>query len=101
MSTFQVVAAVIVGVLATARLTRLLVFDTLPPVIWLRDRYRAYTHDGPWSKLVDCGYCAAPWFGAGVLAAGELSDYAYWWWIICGWLAGSYVAAIVVAYDGE
>jgi hypothetical protein len=100
-TSFQIVAAVVVGVLAAARLTRLICFDSYPPSAWLRDRWRKWTKDGKWAGLVDCPYCAAPYCAAAVLAAGEVSDYAYWWWIFCGWLAGSYLAAIVVVFDGE
>lgn len=59
---------------ATYRLTRLVVFDTFPPVAWLRERI---TGENPavrrWSgvpnwvaKLVSCGWCLSVWVGAGV-----------------------------------
>lgn len=101
MSQFTIVCAVIVGVMATARLTRLVVFDTYPPMAWIRNQWRRLVGNSEWSKLVDCPYCAAPYLAAGVLAAGELSDYGLWWWIVCGWLGASYVAAIVVRFDGD
>jgi hypothetical protein len=28
-----------------------------------------------------------------------LSDLNAWWWIINGWWAGSYLAAMIVSYD--
>jgi hypothetical protein len=98
---FQIVAAAIVGVIATARLTRLLVFDSYPPVAWIRAKWHDITKDGSWAALVDCPYCAAPYFAALVLAFGELTDYGKVWWIVCGWLAGSYVAAVFIAHDGD
>lgn len=101
MSTFQIVATAVIGVLATARLTRLLVHDTYPPSAWVRDKWRSLTHDGAWSELVGCHYCAAPYFAVLVLLAGEWSDYNPWWYYVCGVLAGSYVAAIVVSFDGD
>lgn len=91
--------AVLVGTVATARLTRLIVHDTYPPAAWLRDRWRALVRNGEWSNLVDCHWCAAPYVAAVVLAAALLSDLAAWWWIIAGWLAGSYAAAYIVEHD--
>lgn len=101
MNHFQILCAAAVGVLATARLTRLLVFDSYPPVAWMRAKWHSITKDGKWAMLVDCPYCAAPYFAAVVFGVGELTDYPTWWWIVCGWLAASYAASIVVAYDGD
>lgn len=94
------VLAMVTGVLASARLTRLAVQDDYPPVVWARARWRHLTHDGGWAELVDCIYCAAPWVTLPVLLAGWLSDLGPAWWLVCGWLAASYLASIVVAYDG-
>jgi len=95
------VAAVVVGVLASARLTRLLVLDDYPPAVWVRERWHSVTREGAWAELVDCIYCAAPWVTLPVLVAGVWSGLAVWWWLVCGWLAGSYVASVVVAFDGS
>lgn len=101
MSHFAIICAAIVGVLAAARVTRLIVFDSYPPVAWLRAWWHKVTKDGKWAMLVDCPYCASPYVAAVILLAGELSHYHRWWWIVCGWLAASYVASIVVSYDGD
>lgn len=95
----EIVAAVIVGILSAARLTRLLVDDSWPPSAWARDRWRVLVRDGKWSDLVDCAFCAAPYFTAGVLATALWSDLAQWWWIINGWLAASYIASMIVVRD--
>jgi hypothetical protein len=98
---FTVLAAVVVGVLAAARLTRLLVVDSYPPAAWARERWHRATREGSWAELVDCIYCTAPWVTLPVLMTAVLSDLHPIWWLVCGWLAASYVAAVVVAFDGS
>lgn len=96
-----VIPAVVVGVLSAARFTRLLTQDVYPPVAWLRAKWQAITHDGDWSELATCPYCAAPYISAAILAWGLLTDFQTAWWIVNGIMAGAYVAAIVVVRDGE
>lgn len=98
---FVVVAAVLVAILSTARLTRLLTVDTYPPVVWLRTKWDTVTHDGDWSDLVHCPYCAAPWFGAVILGWGYLSDLHVTWWLFNGWLAIAYLAAVFVVRESD
>jgi hypothetical protein len=92
-------ARALVTVLAVGRLTRLITADEFPFSIKLRMWWDRVTHDGPWSKLVHCHWCASPYVAAVVLAAGLLSEFHWVWWTICGWLAVSYIAAIVVERD--
>lgn len=101
MSNFEMVAAFIFAIGATARLTRLLVFDHFPPSVWLRDRYSALTNDGPWSVLMECGYCVAVWASAAVVASGYFTDFHWVWWLVTGWLTVAYLGAVFVAYDGD
>lgn len=96
---FVLLAAVVVGVLSVARLTRLLTQDTYPPVAWLRSQWERITHDGPWADLATCPFCAAPYIAAVVLAWGLATDLHTAWWVVNGWLALSYVAAMVVVRD--
>lgn len=96
----QWAAIAIVGVLSAARISRLVTADAWPPTIWLRIKWDQITHDGPWSKLVHCPFCFAPYAWAGVMAWGLLWDWPTVWWIFNGWLAGAYVAAMVQAHDG-
>lgn len=96
------VLALIACTIASARLTRLIVHDRYPPAAWLRIQWDKLTHDGPWSELVHCNYCAAPYCSA-----------ALWWplyatmhwpfgWYIAAlvWFGMAYLAAIIVSYDG-
>lgn len=86
---------------ATARLTRLIVFDTYPPAAWVRVQWHRITRDGSWAKLVDCAYCAAPYVAAGILAWGYWTGWQTAWVIVCAWLTVSYLAAIWVRFDGD
>jgi hypothetical protein len=101
MNTFTMVAAALIGVVSVARLTRLITQDSYPPVAWLRSKWQAITHDGDWSELATCPYCAAPYIAAVVLAWGLLTDFQTAWWVVNGWLAASYLASMVVVRDGE
>ena len=93
--------AIIVGILSVARTARLLIFDDFPPIMWARVRIRAWVknEDSKWVGLLDCPFCMAPYLAAGMLAWAWVSDLHWTWWIINGWWAASYLAAIVVAYD--
>lgn len=93
------VAAAVVGVLSTARLTRLLAQDSFPPSVWLRMRWDILTGDGPWSTLMHCHWCLAPWMGALVMASALAWDLHPAWWVVNGWLGGSYLASMVVERD--
>lgn len=101
MSIFHQLAAAAVTIVAVARLTRLIVFDTYPPAAWVRNKWRDFTGESDWSKLVDCPYCAAPYLAAGVLAWGYFTDWQVAWWAFCIWLSVSYLAAILVVFDGD
>lgn len=106
LSPFVLIAAVIVGVLGVARLTRLVVLDTWPPIAAIRMWWYRRTMDkdgdeGPWYALVSCPYCAAPYITAVVLAWALLTDLHWSWWVFNGWLAAAYVASIIVVKDGE
>lgn len=94
-----VVAAAVVGVVSVGRLTRLLTQDTYPPVAWLRSQWSRLTKDGDWADLATCPFCAAPYIAAVILAWGVLSGLHWSWWIVNGWLALSYVAAMLVVRD--
>jgi hypothetical protein len=92
-------AAVVIGTLSVARLTRLLTQDSFPPSAWLRSKWDAVTNDGPWSTLVHCHFCFAPWAAVPVILWGWLSDLHISWWLFNGWLAIAYLAALVVERD--
>lgn len=92
------IAAFVVGVIATARLTRLVVDDDWPPIKWLREKYvMNVSYD--WSLLVECPFCVSPYFALPNLLVAWWSDLAWFWWIPNLWLAGAYLAAILNVRD--
>jgi len=93
--------AVLVGLMACARLTRLLVNDDFPPSVWLRLKWEAWTHNGPWSKLATCLWCAAPYIVAADIAWALLSSLHWSWWLFNGWMAASYVVSWLVFHDED
>jgi len=100
-SHWEWVVASIVGILSVARTARLITYDDFPPMVWLRVRVLAWikNEDSKWKGLLECPFCLAPYLAAGMLFWGWVSDTDTVWWVINGWWAASYVAAIVVAYD--
>lgn len=103
---FTYLAAALVAILASARLTRLLVVDSWPPAAWLRMKWDDLTaqengDDGPWGALVHCPWCMAPWMSLIVFGTGLLSHFSIVWWVFFGWLALSYVSASIVARDSQ
>ena len=101
MTDFEWVAAAIVAVISSARITRLVTWDHYPPSVWLRTKWDTLTNDGPWSLLAHCGYCFGLWAAAFVVGWGYLSNFHWTWWLFNGWLAVGYLAAIVMAFDGD
>lgn len=108
---FYWVAVVLVTIVSVARITRLLTFDKFPPVKHFRDKYENKTDGTDWFWLALCGYCMAPWVSIPVIGLGFAADVygpsypdttaALVWWIVTGWWAVSYLAAIVMANDGD
>lgn len=94
-------AAIVVGVIASARLVRLVVSDEFPPVEWVKVRWLVLTGESKWSKLVRCPWCLAPYFVAADLAAAVLSDLHWAWWVVNLWLAASYAASWIVFHDED
>lgn len=98
LSTFQWIAAAVIGVLSIARTARLIVWDEFPPVEYARVRLMAVFGD-KWGKVWQCQFCITPYLTVGMVAWAWVSDFHWTWWVINGWWAASYVAAMVVAYD--
>ena len=92
-------AALVVGLLSTARLTRLITQDSFPPAVWLRVKWDDITDDTGWNVLLHCHWCLAPWLVIPVGLWGWLSDFHVSWWLFNGWLAAAYVVAIIVEHD--
>lgn len=95
-------AAVAVGILSTARLTRLVTRDSFPPSVWLRIKWDDLTEEGrfsSWNTLIHCHWCLAPWMGAIVGLWGYFSDLHASWWMFNLWLAAVYVSSMIVDRD--
>jgi len=97
---FTIIAAFVVGVLSVARTARLITFDDFPPMMWLRTKILVTIGpDSKWAPLLRCPFCLSPYLMAVMVAWAFLSDFHWTWWLLNGWWATSYVAAMVVAYD--
>lgn len=87
---------VLLAVLATARLTRLVVRDAItdPPRAWLAQ------HAGPGvTYLVHCRWCASIWLGVGVAAA--VYNWPARWWVaipLIG-LAASHITGLLARLE--
>jgi hypothetical protein len=106
MTQFEWMTAFFIAVVSIARLTRLFTWDTYPPTAWLRAKWRDFTNDGPWSVLMECGYCFGLYAGLFVVGTGGLSihltgDLHWTWWAFNIWMAASYLGSILMAFDGE
>lgn len=106
MTDFQWIAAFIIGVGSIARITRLITWDTYPPSAWLRSKWSALTHDGPWAVMLQCGYCFGLYAGLFVVGWAALDlrtdqEIDWPWWAFNAWMAMSYWGSIMMAYDGE
>lgn len=116
---FYWVAFAVVTIMSSARLTRLATWDHFPPVKAMREKFAEWTDTTDrrrgWQILAYCGYCFSFWATLVVVlwadAAGVLDGETVWgssgdtaqpiWWIVNGVLGGSYLAAIVMANDGD
>ena len=94
-----VAAAASVGVVAAARLTRLVTKDHWPPMAAVHRKYVEVTGDSEWSVLAECPFCVAPYVVAADLAWAVNSDLDKKWWMVNGWLAASYAASWIVVRD--
>jgi hypothetical protein len=94
-----ILAAATVGVVGTARLTRLVTKDHWPPMSFVRRKYVEMTQGSEWSVLAECPFCVAPYVVAADLAWALRSDLDRKWWVVNGWLAASYAASLIVVRD--
>ena len=93
----------VVGIIAAARITRLVVADDYPLSIRLRIWWDKKVK-GPWNKLLHCPWCFGPWATllVGALAYGaDQIDLAWLWFVIFGWLAASYATSWLVFHDED
>jgi hypothetical protein len=119
MTELTLLAAFLLAVVATARLTRLLIHDAYPPTValrlwwwnqtvakggWRTGWHRLLVGDDPDDS--GCPFCAAPYLSAIVLAVGMAAgiwqpgwSLAGVWWTGAVWATLSYLAAIFVVRD--
>lgn len=121
-TSFHWIAVAVVIITASARLTRLATHDKFPPALWLRNKYGEWTESDShprrlkWQLLMYCGYCFSFWGTALVVITADLTgqfdgvpaggvEHGHWlyvlWWFLFGTFGGSYLAAILMAYDGD
>lgn len=94
-----VVAAVIVGILSAARLTRLITQDSFPPAAWVRIKWDDLTDGTDWNVLFHCHWCMSFWVTLPIGLWGWLSNLHTSWWVFNGLIGASYVVAMVVERD--
>lgn len=94
------ITALVIGALATARVTRLVTTDriTLAPRRWL---LRRLNQEGLLAYLVVCDWCASAYVG--FLVAGTGSWAGLWspWWVLPVALSFSYVAGWLASREGS
>lgn len=101
-----IVAAVIVGVAGVARAVRLLVHEDFPPVAWIRSTWIKIVRGEPWSAVVTCHWCNAPYLVAGSMLWFAAGLWLYQpilvaWWVVHLWAAASYAVSWVVHHDED
>lgn len=107
MSVLAYIAAGLAVILASARITRNIVFDDFPPTAAIRRWWDSKTADNGWNSLFHCGYCMGFWVSAPftVLATGLTVGWGVFetlsgiFWVICAWFAVGYLSGIIVASD--
>lgn len=112
MDEFYWIAVAVVTVVSSSRITRLLTWDKFPPIKAVRDWYGNKTDGSGWDILAYCGYCMSFWVTLAIIEWGWLagvfdntsrgSDTAtHIWWYTNAIFAASYLAAILMANDGD
>jgi hypothetical protein len=98
---FTLILALVTLLLASARITRLLVADEYPPSIWLRIRWDTVTKDGPWALLAHCPWCLGPYVSGLSALWAYLSNLHWTWWVVNGFFALGYVTSWIVFHDED
>lgn len=103
MSPFDWIAIAVVTITSSSRITRLLTFDRLPPIFWARRKYLDFTdaHAPGWGLVAFCGYCMSFWVTLAIVMWGWASNFDTAWWLVNAIFGGSYLAAILMANDGD
>lgn len=103
---FVAVLTIATIIFGSGRLTRVLVHDSFPPVVWFRIKWDNLTEEGRlsgWNSLIHCHWCSSFWITAGCigwLIGGWYAEWAMWaWWVFWGALAASYLSTMVIVRD--
>lgn len=120
MPALSLLAAFLLGTIAVARATRLVLHDAYPPAQavrrwWWNQTVAKDDWRSPWHLLLvgkdptkpGCPFCAAPWIGAVTMAVAiaggvwspDLTTVSGWWWTLAVWASSSYLAACFVVRD--
>lgn len=95
---FVLICAAVVGALAITRITRLVVDDTWPPVVWAKERFVSHVPE-KWGVLVECPWCASPYIALGDLIWAWSTDLHWTWWFGNTWAAASWIAGYLTLRD--
>jgi len=96
---FVLLLAIAVGVLACARVVRLLIDDDFPPVLKVRVWYLNRTADSNWQGLFECPWCMAPYITLPNILFAWASGLAWYWWLPNAWAAASWAVSYVSLRD--
>jgi hypothetical protein len=99
MELLQLFLAFVVGVISSARLTRLITQDSFPPAAWVRAKWDDRTDGSSWNDLFHCHWCMSFWTTLPIGLWGWLSNFHVSWWVVNILLAGSYLNAMLVERD--
>lgn len=107
---WQIALSAAVAIVGAARLTRLIVFDSFPPVVRLRVWYQDHVSE-EWGTLVECPWCMGPWMTLVAILTWIPTSLTYllpswlwamWtflWWLFYSWMALSYLVSQYVHFD--
>lgn len=90
----------LLGALATARLTRLVTRDRITHGA-RRWALKHLDHEGLTAYLIVCDWCTSIYLGAVVAAVGAWAGLWTWGWVLPLCLAFSYVAGWLASQEGE
>jgi hypothetical protein len=105
MNVFLYIAAFAMVALASARITRNLVYDDFPPTAALRRWWTGRFGEEGWGGLLLCPYCIGFWVALPftVLGVGFLFGWETFatldglFWTACAWFAVGYLSGIIPA----
>lgn len=95
---FVLVAAFVIGTIAVARMTRLIVDDSFPPVEWMREHFVRRMPE-KWGVLVECPWCVAPYITLVDIAWAWSTGLHWSWWFGNLWAAVAWLAAWMTLRD--